>query len=246
MNDYVKTYGSSRRAIDNGLQQYMVRVYAHVACSLLVTAAAATVALAFAPLTNLLFTFDILGNITGHTMCGYAVVFAPFCIAMYMGVNFYSSPLARSRSLLIVYAALTGMSLASLAFVYTIDSLHKTFLVTAITFGTMSIYGYTTNRDLSSLGSFCRMALWGLIISSVVNVFFGSEVVDFVVSFVGVVVFVGFVAYDTQKLKALYYEVQDTDLSEKVALMGAFSLYLNFLNLFLYLLRFLGQQRRRD
>ncbi|TDG95726.1 Bax inhibitor-1/YccA family protein [Cardinium endosymbiont of Culicoides punctatus] len=246
MNDYVKAYGASRKVIDNGLQQYMVKVYAYVACSLLIAAIAAAVTLVFSPLKSLLFTFDIFGNAIGLTMLGYIVLFAPLIISGYLGRNFYSSSIANSRILLAVHAALTGISLSSLAFVYTIDSIHKTFLITAITFGTMSIYGYTTNRDLSSIGSFCRMGLWGLILSSLINIFFGSEVIDFVISFVGVIIFIGFVAYDTQKLKALYYQFQGSNVSEKIAVMGAFSLYLNFLNLFLFLLRFLGQTRRRD
>ncbi|ROT46943.1 Bax inhibitor-1/YccA family protein [Candidatus Cardinium hertigii] len=245
MHDYVKTYERSRRAIDNGLQRYMVKVYAHVACALLITAIAATATFTYAPLTDLLFTFDTWGNIH-PTGCWYVTVFAPFIIAMYVAGNAYNMAFARSRFLLAIYAALTGMSFAALGFCYTIDSLHKTFLITAITFGAMSIYGYTTNRDLSAVGSFCRMAIWGLIISSVVNYFFKSEAIDFITSFIGVVIFIAFIAYNTQNLKRIYYEIQDSALAEKAALMGAFSIYLNFLNLFLHLLRFFGERKRRD
>lgn len=246
MNDYIRDYTHTRRAIDNGLQRYMVKVYVHMALGLLITAVAATATFAFPPLTRLLFECDQWGNIIDRTFGGYVVMFAPFCIAMYLSGNFTRKTFAHSRFLLALYAALTGSSLAGVASIYTTASLHKVFLVTACTFGAMSIYGYTTKRDLSAIGSFCMMALWGLIISAVVNIFLQSHVVYFVASFIGVVVFIAFVAYNTQNLKALYYEVQDTALAEKAALMGAFSLYLNFLNLFLYLLRFLGQQKRRD
>jgi FtsH-binding integral membrane protein len=169
----------------------------------------------------------------------------PFVIAMYLSSNIFRLPFVRSRLLFILYAALTGILFASLGFHYTIDSLHKTFLITAITFGTMSLYGYATNRDLTSVGSFCTMGIGGLVISSVLNLFFNSPAVDFVTSFIGVIVFVAFVAYDTQQLKGLYYEIQDTSIAEKAALMGAFTLYIDFLNLFLYLLRFLGERKRR-
>ncbi|WP_342265330.1 Bax inhibitor-1/YccA family protein [Cardinium endosymbiont of Philonthus spinipes] len=244
MSDY--NYTRVREAVDRGLQRYMVKVYLHMTFSLLLTAVAAAVTFTFSPLTNLLFEFDQWGNIIGRTFLNYVVMFAPFGIAIYLSSNFARVAFARSRFLLALYAILVGISLAELAFLYTIDSLHKTFLITAFTFGAMSMYGYMTNRDLTSVGSFCMMAAWGLIISGLVNLFFQSDVIYFVCSFIGVVVFIAFVAYNTQKLKNLYYEVQDTALTEKAALMGAFSLYLNFLNLFLYLLRFLGAQKRRD
>lgn len=246
MNDYVKNYTRARRAIDNGLQRYIVKVYVHMTLGLLITALGAAAAFTFTPLTNLLFTFNPLGQVVGHSLVGYVVMFAPFAIAMYTSRTFIRSTFAHSRFLLSLYAALIGMSFASLAFFYTIDSLHKTFLITACTFATMSIYGYTTNRDLTSLASFCMMAIWGIVISSLINIFLHSSMIDFVASFVGVIVFTGFTACETQKLKNIYYELQDTALMEKVALMGAFSLYLNFLNLFVCLLRFFGEQKRRD
>lgn len=246
MDNYVRTYEPSKRAIDGGLQRYIIKVYAHVALALLVTALSAAITLTFTPLTNALFTFDIWGNVSGFAGLGYIVVFSPFFIAMYLTSNIFNMEFSRSRFLLLLYAALTGMTFASLAFYYTIDSLHKTFLITAITFGSASIYGYYTNRDLTSIGSFCMMAIWGLAISSLVNIFFKSEAIHFITSFVGVIVFIAFVAYNTQNLKTLYYRVQDTALAEKAALMGAFSLYLNFLNLFLYLLRFFGERKRRN
>ncbi|CDG49777.1 Bax inhibitor-1/YccA family protein [Cardinium endosymbiont of Bemisia tabaci] len=248
MNNYINDYTTSRRAIDNGLQRYMVKVYGHMAFGLLITAIAAAATYTFPSFMRLFFEFDQWGNtITiNRTFWGYVVLFAPLCISIYLSSNFTKTTFAHSRFLLGCYAALIGISLSTLAFIYTIDSLHKVFLVTAFTFSAMSIYGYTTKRDLTALGSFCMMALWGLIISGIVNFFFHSDAVDFVSSFIGVVVFTGFVAYHTQKLRTLYYEVQDTALAEKVAVMGAFQLYIDFINLFLCLLRFLGQQKRKN
>nr|WP_255431695.1 Bax inhibitor-1 family protein [Cardinium endosymbiont of Dermatophagoides farinae] len=163
MNDYIRGYARTRRAIDTGLQRYMVKVYVHMAFGLLITAAAAAATFTFPPLTNLLFRFDQWGNIIGRTTLSYVVMFAPFGIAMYLSGNFVRTTFTRSRFLLALYAALVGISMAELTFFYTADSLHKTFLITAFTFGAMSIYGYMTNRDLSAVGSFCMMAIWGLL-----------------------------------------------------------------------------------
>lgn len=201
MNNYINDYTSNRRAIDHGLQRYMVKVYAHMAFGLLITAITAAATYTFPSLMRLFFVFDQCGNIIDRTLGGYVVLFAPFCISIYLSCNFTKATFAHSRFLLGCYAALTGVSCSVLPFFFTIDSLHKVFLVTACTFSAMSIYGYTTKRDLTALGSFCMMALWGLIISGVVNFFFHSDAVDFVSSFIGVVVFIGFVGYDTQKLK---------------------------------------------
>jgi len=245
MNDYIGSYARSRKNLSTGLQSYMIKVYGHVAFALLLTAIGAAVTLGFLPLRQYLFRFDLLGNFIGYTGLGFVINFAPFLIAMYLSSNLINVSFSRSRLLLAIYALLTGCSLASLAFYYTIDSLHKTFLITSVTFTAMSMYGYATNRDLTSYGSFCVMGIWALVISSLVNIFLQSDVVDFISSFVGVVVFIIFVAYNTQKLKELYYEVQDSDIANKAALMGAFSLYLNFLNLFLHLLRFFGERKRR-
>ncbi|AWN82316.1 Bax inhibitor-1/YccA family protein [Candidatus Cardinium hertigii] len=246
INHYVRTYESARRTIDNGLQRYMVKVYAHLASALLLTTLAAAVTVLYAPLTRLLFTCDAYGCRVGYTGLGWVVVFLPVGIAMYIRSKGDAISFTRSRLLLTIYAVLTGMSLSTLAFYYSIGSLYKTFLVAASTFGCTSVYGYVTNRDLSQVGSFCRMAIWGLIISSLVNLFFQSSAIDFAISFVGVGVFTFFVAYYTQQLKSLYYEIQDSALAERAALMGAFLLYLNFLNIFIYLLRFFGERRRRD
>ena len=245
MNEYIKDYQEPQKTFDQGLQTYMLRVYNHVALALLVTAMAAAITLSFKPLTLLMFNFDVQGSILGHTGFGYFVAFSPFFITLYLG-NGFNIKVQRFRLLGAIYAILTGMSLASLAFLYTGASLSRTFFIASAMFGGMSLYGYTTKRDMTGMGSFFTMALWGIILSSLINMFLQSEAVYFITSLVGVAVFTGLIAFRTQQLKSLYYELQGSQLEEKASLMGAFTLYLSFLNLFLFLLRFLGQRSRRN
>ena len=134
-----------------------------------------------------------------------------------------------------------GMSLSSLGLLYTVASLVKTFFVCAATFGGMSLYGYTTKKDLTSMGSFLYMGLMGLIIASLVNLFMQSAAVEFALSFIGVIIFTGLIAFDTQKLKNLYFSGADS--RGKIGIIAALTLYLDFINLFIYLLRFMGQKR---
>ncbi len=136
------------------------------------------------------------------------------------------------------------MSLSVLSFIYTADSIASTFFVCASVFGAMSLYGYTTKRDLTSIGSFMVMGLFGIIIASIVNIFLQNPLVYFATSILGVVIFIGLIAWDTQKIKAYYYSVGSAEMKQKVAILGAFVLYLDFINLFLYLLRFLGSTRK--
>lgn len=246
MSEYIRNYESRQRVIDDGLQRYMTKIYGNLVLFILLTFAGALATLTYSPLLRALFKMDAWGNVVGATGFGVICMFAPFVIAMYVSRSVLSNSFRTSRVLLGLYAVLTGCSLSSLFFCYTSDSLHKTLLITIGAFVTMSLYGYFTARDLTSVGSFCIMAMWGLIISSVINIFLHSDLIGFVTSFVGVIAFVLFVAHNTQNLKALYYSVQDTPLKDKVALMGVFSLYLNFLNIFTYLLHFFGERKRND
>ena len=142
-----------------------------------------------------------------------------------------------------IYAALLGVSLASIFLVYTMASITQVFFITAATFGTMSLWGYTTQRDLTSMGSFLMMGLIGIIIASVVNIFLASSALGFAISIIGVLVFTGLTAYDTQKIKEMYTVNDDGTIAGRKAIMGALSLYLDFLNLFLMLLRLFGDRR---
>jgi FtsH-binding integral membrane protein len=142
------------------------------------------------------------------------------------------------------YAALMGLSLSSLFLLYTGASIARVFFITSAVFGSMSLYGYTTKKDLTAMGSFLMMGLIGIIIASLVNMFLHSAAIQFAVSVLGVIIFVGLTAYDTQKIKAMYYELGgDNESASKGAIMGALTLYLDFINLFIMLLRFFGDRK---
>jgi FtsH-binding integral membrane protein len=141
-----------------------------------------------------------------------------------------------------VYAALMGLSLSSIFLVFTGQSIVQTFFVTAAAFGALSLYGYTTKKDLSGFGTFLIMGLFGLIIASIVNIFLASSALGFAISAIGVLVFAGLTAYDTQKIKEMYYEADDVAVAGRKAIMGALTLYLDFINLFMFLLQFLGNK----
>jgi len=157
------------------------------------------------------------------------------------GINKLSP--AATQILFWVFAAVMGVSLASIFAIYTGGSIAKVFFISAAMFGGMSLYGYTTKRDLTQIGSFLIMGLFGLIIASIVNVIWPSGPLGFAISIIGVVIFLGLTAWDTQKIKESYAEGMGRDMETKGAVMGALSLYLDFLNLFLMLLRLFGQQR---
>jgi FtsH-binding integral membrane protein len=142
-----------------------------------------------------------------------------------------------------VFAALMGLSLSSIFLVYTTASISQTFFATAAAFGGLSLYGYTTKRDLSAFGSFLVMGLIGLIIAMVINIFLQSSALSFAVSAIGVLIFAGLTAYDTQNIKEMYFEGDETDVAGRKAIMGALRLYLDFINLFMFLLQFMGDRR---
>ena len=142
-----------------------------------------------------------------------------------------------------VYAGLMGLSLSSIFLVYTGASITQTFFVSAAAFGALSLFGYTTKRDLSAMGSFLMMGLFGLIIATLVNIFLASSALQFAISVIGVLIFAGLTAYDTQRIKEMYYEADDVAVAGRKAIMGALSLYLDFINLFMFLLQFLGNRR---
>jgi hypothetical protein len=171
------------------------------------------------------------------------VMLAPLGIVMYLSFGIAKMSASKAQSTFWVFAALMGASLASIFIVYTQMSIARVFFITSGTFGAMSIYGYTTKRDLTKLGSFLMMGLFGIIIASVVNIFMKSTMMYFVISILGVLIFVGLTAYDTQKIKNMYLASDSGELMGKKAVMGALTLYLDFINLFIMLLRLFGQRR---
>jgi uncharacterized protein len=195
-------------------------------------------------LTNMMFNIAPDGYLIGMTGIGWLITFAPLAISLYFAFELDRISAQNAQILFWVYATLMGMSLASLGFVYTGASITKTFFICSAMFGGMSLYGYSTKKDLTSMGSFLFMGLIGLVVASLVNIFFKSPAIEFALSFLGVLIFTGLIAYDTQKLKSLYY--QGADSNSKIGIIAAFTLYLDFINLFIYLLRFFGIRKDND
>jgi len=232
--------------MDMGLRAHMLRVYNYMVGALALTGGVAYVVANSPTLLNL-FYHEVLtanGASLSPTMLGWVVMLAPIALVFLLSFRIMQMSQAAAQTTFWVYSALTGASLASILIVYTGASVAMTFFVTAATFGTMSLWGYTTKRDLTGMGHFLFMGLIGILLASLANFFFKSPAINFVVSVLGVLIFTGLTAWDTQKIKATYYAVGgDTAVAGKAAIMGALALYLDFLNIFLFLLRFMGNRR---
>jgi FtsH-binding integral membrane protein len=253
MSDFDRNYAAARGyaadravAIDAGLRAHMLRVYNYMSGGVALTAVLAWLTYQAAVVT------DASGAIIGLTSFGQAVYSGPMTIVLLLGtlglVFFISFRINRLQAttalaLFMVYAALLGVALSSIFIAYTGASITRVFFISAATFGAMSLYGYTTQRDLTGMGSFLMMGLFGLIIASLVNMFLKSSGLDWALSVMGVLIFVGLTAYDTQKIKEFYDVNDDGTVAGRKAVMGALSLYLDFINLFLMLLRLFGDRR---
>ena len=184
-----------------------------------------------------------IGNAIYNSALMWVLMLAPLGVVIYMSFGIAKMSASKAQTTFWIFAALMGASLSSIFLVYTGLSITRVFFITAGTFGAMSIYGYTTKKDLTKLGSFLMMGLFGIIIASIVNIFLKSSMMYFVISIIGVLVFVGLTAYDTQKIKNMYLSSDSSEISGKKAIMGALTLYLDFINLFIMLLRLFGQRR---
>lgn len=243
MINYTSAFTQSKKVYDEGLRTYMLKIYNYMALALLLTGVAAVATLHLDPLRNAMFQVTPTGQLVGMTGFGTLISLAPLGIALYFFMGFGRIALNTAQILFWVYAAVTGMSLSSLGLLYTGESIARTFFICASVFGAMSLYGYTTKRDLTAVGSFLVMGLIGIILASLVNMFFQSAAINFATSILGVVIFTGLIAWDTQKIKAVYYSSPGGEVGQKMSIMGAFILYLDFINLFLYLLRFFGNRK---
>ena len=222
---------------DEGLRIYMLSIYRNMAMALSISALVAYIVGSSEQLAMMLFSTPLV----------YVVMFAPLIYIFFFGRNLMSMDKEQAILHLGIFAALNGLSLGSIFLVYTASSIAKTFFITASTFGAMSLYGYSTKKDLTSLGSFAYMGLIGLIIASLVNLFLRSPALDFTVSFIGVGIFTILTAWDTQKLKALYYSMNGTTAKAgNIAVYGALTLYLDFINLFTMLLHFVGVRKNDE
>jgi FtsH-binding integral membrane protein len=254
MSDFDRNYATAARgigagravAIDAGLRAYMVRVYNYMAAGVGLTGVVAWLTFQAAVITN------ANGAIVGLTPFGHAIYGGPMMLVLVLGtfglVMFISFRIQRLQpstalTLFMVYAGVLGLMLSSVFLTYTGASLTRVFFISAASFGALSLYGYTTQRDLSPIGAFLIMGLFGVILASLVAVFFPSPGLTFVISAVGVLIFAGLTAYDTQQIKEMYSTMDDGTVAGRKAVMGALRLYLDFLNLFLYLLRFMGDRR---
>lgn len=188
---------------------------------------------------------SLTAAILGNKIIFYGLLIGEIALVWYLSARIFSLSLQRATLLFIFYSILNGATLSLIFQVFTTESLASTFFVTAGTFGAISLYGYVTKRDLTSLGSILFMALIGLIIASVVNLFLHNEILYWIVTYAGVLIFVGLTAYDTQKIKRIFSQegTEVNETTQKYALMGALTLYLDFINLFLYLLRILGNRK---
>ncbi|MSP88486.1 MAG: Bax inhibitor-1/YccA family protein [Alphaproteobacteria bacterium] len=233
------TTTATQAEIDLGLRQYMLQVYNYMAIGLGLTGA-----VAFLILTNtdLLSLFaNLQGNrVVGLTILGWVALFAPLAFVFFFAMRIHAMSFSTAQMTFWGFAALMGVSLAPTLYVYTGTSVARVFFITAATFGAMSLWGYTTKRDLSGMGNFLMMGLIGIIIASIVNIFIGSSALQFAISVIGVLIFVGLTAYDTQRIKEAYLESDDSETMGKKAIHGSLQLYLDFINLFTLLLQLFG------
>jgi FtsH-binding integral membrane protein len=219
--------------IDEGLRSYLLQVYNYMGLGLAITGVVAFLVAATPALYVPIFT----------TPLKWVVMLAPLGFVFFLGARIQTMSVSAAQLTFWAFAAVMGLSMASIFLVFTGASIARVFFITAAMFGAMSLYGYTTKRDLSGWGSFLFMGLIGIIIAMVVNIFLASAALQFAVSVIGVLVFTGLTAYDTQRIKEMYYELDAADVATRKAIMGALSLYLNFINMFVMLLNLFGATR---
>ena len=236
MNDPSKNrtiLGAERSAIaySEGLRAYMLSVYNYMAMGLGLTGGVALLVVSSPALLNAIMPMMLL------------FVLAPVGLVFFLSFRINSIQYSTAQMLFWLYAALNGVAFSVIFLAYTYESIARVFFITAGMFAAMSLYGYTTKRDLTGLGSFLFMGLIGIILASIVNIFLASSMLQFIVSVAGVLVFTGLTAYDTQSIKEGYVEGSAADVVGKRAIFGALRLYLDFINLFLMLLRLVGDRR---
>jgi uncharacterized protein len=222
---------------DAGLRSYMLSIYNYMASGVALTGIVALLVYSTPALFAVFFN-----QVGSPTILGWVAMLSP--LAIILGMNFGLNRMSERtlKGLFWGFAALMGVSMSTIFARYTGASIAQTFFVTAASFGALSLYGYTTKKDLSAMGRFLFMGLIGIFIASIANIFIGSSSLQLAVNILGVLIFAGLTAYDTQRLREMYYQVQGSDFAGKAAVMGALTLYLNFINLFQFLLSFMGNR----
>jgi len=235
-NRYASPAATRSAALDAGLRSYMLGVYNHMTTALALTGFAAfgtkIMAQSSPAFAQLLF----------GTPLSYVIMFAPIAMVMWMSFRINRMSAAKARTLFYVYAALMGVSLSAILLTFTGASVARAFFITAGAFAGLSIFGYTTKRDLTAMGGFLIVGVFGLILASIVNIFVQSSGMEFLISVVGVLLFAGLTAYDTQKIKSIYYAGDSADEAGRKSIFGALTLYLDFINMFLFMVQLLGNR----
>ena len=230
--------------VDQGLRAYMLRVYNYMASGVAITGVVAW----------LVYSMSVVQGATGLELTSFGqfmyasafkwvVIFSPLAMVFFLSARIASMSLGTAQISFWIFAALMGASISSIFLVYAGESIARVFFITAASFGALSLWGYTTSKDLSGWGSFLFMGLIGIIIAMLVNLFIGSTALQFAISVIGVLVFAGLTAYDTQQIKEMYYAGDDGTVAGRKAVMGALRLYLDFINLFMMLLSLFGDRR---
>ena len=232
------TLGRDSVAYDAGLRSYMLSVYNYMASGVLLTGIVALAMVATGAVQSL------VNPETGSpSLLGYVLMFAPLGLVFWLSFGINRMSTSTAKAVFFGYAGILGASLSTLLLVYTGTSIAQTFFATAVAFGSLSLWGYTTKKDLSGWGSFLLVGLVGLIVASLINMIWPSGPLGLAISAIGVLIFAGLTAYDTQKIKSMYFVVQGNgEAVAKSAIMGALTLYLDFINMFLFLLRFMGSR----
>ena len=239
-NRYASQTAQASAAIDTGLRSYMLGVYNHMTTALALTGLTAfgTKMLSIDSAGN----YTAIGQLLFGTPLSYVIMFAPLAMVMWMSFRINKMSPAKARTLFYVYAAVMGMSLSAILLAFTGASVARAFFITAGAFAGLSIFGYTTKRDLTAMGGFLIVGVFGLILASIVNLFVQSSGMEFLISVVGVLLFAGLTAYDTQKIKSMYYAGDGRHEVARKSIFGALTLYLDFINMFLFMVQLLGNR----
>ncbi len=227
-------FGARARSaeVDAGLRAYMLKVYNYMTVGLLLTGAVAFY----------ISTSETLAHLFHSTPLHWVVIFAPLGMVFFLSARVHKLSVGAAQASFWIFAALMGASLSWVFLVYTGESVFRVFLYTAAGFGGLSLFGYTTKKDLGPIGAFCIMGLIGIIVAMVINIFVGSSGMAWIISVLGVLIFAGLTAYDTQKIKENYYAADGQAVMTKKAIMGALTLYLDFINMFMFLLHLFGNR----
>ena len=223
---------STRAEVDEGLRAYMLRVYNYMTIGLALTGVVAYLTASSPALMELIY----------FTPLKWVVFLAPLAMIFMFSARIHKMSFTAAQTTYWIFAGLMGLSLASIFLIYTGGSIAKVFFISAAMFASLSLFGYTTKRDLTGVGNFMFLGLIGIIIAMIVNIFLASAMMDFVISVIGVIIFAGLTAYDTQKIKEIYHVNDDGSVAGKKAVWGALRLYLDFLNMFLFLLHLFGNR----